>query len=134
MEQLFAHLWGDYVLQTDWMALNKKKPGWRGFFACLMHVLAYGIPFLFLTRSPLALVVIVATHFAIDRTHVAPWLVWLHNLAGPPAVGDKHATWAECKPNGGYHPSRPAWIAIWLCIIVDNIFHLTINWAALRWL
>lgn len=34
----------------------------------------------------------------------------------------------------GYPPDRPAWLAFWLLIISDNILHVCINGAALRWL
>lgn len=34
----------------------------------------------------------------------------------------------------GYPPERPAWLAFWLLIIADNILHVCINGAALRWL
>jgi len=134
MEQLLAHLVGDFWMQTDWMALKKKNPGWEGLLACLLHCVLYGLPFLLLTRSWKAMLVIVATHAVIDRSHIVPWLIWVHNLVTPPPVGTKHLPYRECLTNGGYHPSRPAWIAIWLSIITDNSLHLLINYAALRWL
>lgn len=134
MEQLLAHLVGDFFLQTDYMALNKKAPGLKGFLACYSHCYFYMLPFLVLTQSIPALLVIMVTHFIIDRGQLVPWLIWLHNLATPPVVGEFHATWQECKANGGYHPTRPAWVAIWLCIITDNTLHLLINYAAIRWL
>lgn len=34
----------------------------------------------------------------------------------------------------GYPPSRPAWLSVWLLIAADNIIHVLINGAALRWL
>lgn len=60
MEILIAHLFGDYIYQSDWMANNKTSKG----FACFCHVLSYGIPFLFVTWSPLALIVILSTHWS----------------------------------------------------------------------
>jgi hypothetical protein len=39
----------------------------------------------------------------------------------------------ECSATG-YPPDRPAWLAVWLLIIADNILHVCINGAALRWL
>ena len=32
-----AHVVGDYLLQTDWMALNKKEKGWFGWKAAFVH-------------------------------------------------------------------------------------------------
>lgn len=34
----------------------------------------------------------------------------------------------------GYPPDRPAWLAVWLLIFADNIIHIVINGAALRFL
>lgn len=28
MTQLLLHLWGDYILQSDWMATNKTRNHW----------------------------------------------------------------------------------------------------------
>ena len=43
MHFIYAHLIGDYLLQTDKMALNKKS----SHLWCLLHVLSYMIPFIF---------------------------------------------------------------------------------------
>jgi hypothetical protein len=42
--QIVAHLVGDYVLQSDWMALEKTEPGRKGWIAALVHGLVYTIP------------------------------------------------------------------------------------------
>jgi len=56
---IYAHLIGDYLIQNDWMALNKKKNSW----ICLVHVLTYMIPFLFTSINPLGLFLIAAQHY-----------------------------------------------------------------------
>lgn len=56
-DQLVAHAIGDYVLQSDWMANEKTKKS----VAALAHVVAYTLPFLWFTRSPSALAVILCT-------------------------------------------------------------------------
>ena len=43
MHWILAHLIGDYIFQTDWMAREKKVSN----FACAVHVATYMIPFLF---------------------------------------------------------------------------------------
>lgn len=58
MEQLLIHLFGDYFLQTDKQALNKKKSSWQ----CFLHILTYSLPFL-LIGSWKAVLVIGITHF-----------------------------------------------------------------------
>lgn len=41
--------------------------------------------------------------------------------------------WKYCSATG-YPKDLDAWLAVWLMIIADNTLHLTINYAALRWL
>jgi hypothetical protein len=120
---LLAHLVGDYVLQTHYMATEKTKR-WA---PALLHAVTYGLPFLALTRSPAALAVIVGTHAVIDRYRLARHLVWLKNQLAPKAYRPGHTA-------TGYPEDTPAWLAVWLLIIVDNVLHISINWAALTWL
>jgi hypothetical protein len=122
-DQLLAHAIGDYVLQSDWMANEKTRRS----VAALVHVVTYALPFLFLSPSPLALAVIVGTHFVIDRWRLARFVVWAKNWLGP------NRPWSECVATG-YPAERPAWMAVWLLIIADNVIHVAINGAALRWL
>ena len=118
VEQLIAHACGDYVLQSDWMALTKTKRS----VACLAHVGCYTLPFLFLTRNPWALVFILVTHFIIDRWRLARYVCWAKNWLSP----ERPPPWAECTGTG-YPPERPLWLATWLLIITDNLMHICCN-------
>lgn len=51
-----------------------------------------------------------------------PFYVWRSTLP-----------WRYCTATG-YPPDRPAWLAVWLLIIADNILHVVINGLALRYL
>ena len=121
MEQLIAHLLGDYVLQNHWMA-NKKTQEW---LPALVHVFLYSLPFLLLTQSPLAMAVIVGTHLIIDRYRLAAYWVDFWGTGKKGWVGEKLGVELE---------DSPAWLGVWLLFIVDNTMHLCINYAALRWL
>jgi hypothetical protein len=121
-DQLVAHAIGDYVLQSDWMATEKTKRS----LAAAAHVLAYSIPFLFLRPSLAAWLVIVGSHFIIDRWRLARYVVWAKNLPLTPP-------WRECTATG-YPPDRPVWMAVWLLIIADNLMHVVINGLALEYL
>ena len=125
-DQILCHLVGDYVLQSDWMANEKTKRH----LPALLHACAYCVPFLFLRPSFLALVLMASTHFFIDRYRLARYVVWAKNFQAP-----FHANppWRECMATG-YPPERPAWLSVWLLIILDNVLHLAVNGAALRWL
>jgi hypothetical protein len=123
---LLAHLVGDYLIQSDWMA-NEKTKRWLPAWA---HAVTYGLPYLLVTQSPLALVVIVVTHAVIDHYRLARHIVWVKNLLAP---AEYRHPWAECSGTG-YHQDRPAWMTVWLMIIADNTIHLAINSAAVVWL
>jgi hypothetical protein len=123
---LLCHLLGDYVTQSDWMALEKTKRWWPAW----AHAIVYGLPFLLVTQSPAAIAVIIGTHAVIDHYRLARYVVWAKNLLAPKAY---RYSWSECSATG-YHRDRPAWMAVWLMIIADNAMHLAINAAAVTWL
>lgn len=145
MAQLLCHLWGDYVLQSDWMAQNKRNE----FLPAWIHAEVYSFCFLPLAwNHGVAFTVILVTHFLIDRYGLARYLVWAKNWLGPkqywlmwrgPEVPDMWQgnqptpPWRDCKATG-YPPGRPAWLVVWLTIIADNTLHLTINYLALKYL
>ena len=124
MEQLILHLIGDYITQTDWMATNKTK---RADVAAF-HAAVYTLPFMLLSPSMLALAVIFSTHAVIDRYRIARFVVFVKNWSTQPSL-----RWADCSATG-YHKDTPPWLAVWLLIVADNAMHITINYAALKWL
>ena len=127
MLQLILHLIGDYLLQSDWMALNKTKCS----KAAAAHALTYSLPFLILDPSAVAFAVICITHFFIDRFRLARYVVYAKNLIlGPKKYWHK---WEDCKETG-YHKDVPQWLSLWLLVASDNTIHLLINWAASSYL
>lgn len=126
MEQLIAHGLGDYVLQSDWMALKKRK----SFGIALVHAIVYSLPFLLLTQSLPAWLVIVFTHAIIDRFALAKYVCFAKNFLAPP---DAWPSWARTNATG-YDEDKPVWMSTWLFILADNTLHLICNYAALRWL
>ena len=142
MQLLILHLIGDYILQSDWMATNKTSSS----VPCLVHATVYSLPFLLLTRSPIALFVIWSTHFAIDRWRLAKYVIWLKNLMRQPLMLQDvdpfsqnarqirfRESWENCKATG-YPSDVPVWLATWLMIIADNTLHLICNYLAVRYL
>ena len=124
MEQLLCHLFADYWLQNDWMALNKKKHFW----IALVHAIVYTIPFLLLTKSILALSVICITHAIIDHTNIVCKLNQVKNWDFIGCFG-----WDNILIKDGYY-DRPIFIRVWLIIIQDNILHLIINYLSIKYL
>lgn len=120
-DQIVAHLVGDYLLQSHWMAQEKTKQS----FAAAVHAMSYTLPFLFLTWSLPALAVIVGTHFVIDRFRLARYVVWFKN---------GYAFRGDAVTATGYRDDVPAWLSVWLLIIADNVLHLICNAVALAYL
>lgn len=120
MEQLILHLIGDYVTQNDWLAQNKTKNTLTGYIACLIHALVYSLPFL-LICSKEAWLIIFIFHFFIDKYRLAVYLI-------------KFTNWNWKSINFGYGAEKPAFMSIWLMIIVDNTLHLITNYAAIKYL
>lgn len=101
---IVGHLVGDYLLQNDWMALNKKKPGLLGLMACWTHSAIWALSVcLFAGWSGWAEVLLMLAHFAQDRTNVIAWWMTRVNrqekFLAPP-----------CGP--------------WSAIVVDNVWHI----------
>lgn len=78
MNPFIAHFIGDFILQNEWMAVNKK----RNSFACLVHVIAYLMPFLFCQLEWWQIALIGIQHFAQDRTGFILW--WVQTLKRVP--------------------------------------------------
>lgn len=123
MHELLAHLFGDYVVQSDWMASEKiKKHG-----PAAVHAATYTACFLPITRNWKALAVIGSTHFVIDRWRLAKHVCWAKNQVAP-------KEWRPWHTPTGYSTDKPNWMSVWLLIICDNTMHITINnWALRRW-
>lgn len=159
--QFVAHLVGDYLLQSHWMA-TKKVQRWVPAFA---HGFSYSVPFLFFRPSLVALSVIIVSHVYIDRLRLAKYVCWGKNFIAPfrfrqmvpetvwhddprleAPVGYRPLPWgpidlttpnpsySETRDNFGFPADTPPWMAFWLMVIVDNTMHILINGAALRWL
>ncbi len=98
MHWIYAHLIGDFLIQTDWMVKGKKRNSW----ICLVHVVTYMIPFLFTSLSWLQLIPIAIQHFLQDRTKAVEWFM-------------------EHTGRGGFAepPNAP-----WSLILVDSILHV----------
>jgi hypothetical protein len=114
-DQIVAHLVGDYIFQSHWMAQNKGKHSG----AALLHAVTYTAPFCLITQSPPALAAILISHFFIDRFRLARFVVWAKNGMSGPITAT------------GYPDEVPAWLSVWLLIIADNTIHLICNGLAI---
>lgn len=120
MIQFLLHLVGDYIIQNDWMAKNKKERSIKGEIACQLHCVTYSLPFLIIASWP-AVLLIYLNHYILDRTNIVAKFLALRN-------GVSHIK------NFGFSEDRPFVITIWLLIITDNTFHLLFNYLILKYL
>lgn len=101
---LVGHLVGDYLLQNDWMALNKKKNS----LICLLHAFLWTLAVCAFAEwwYPRAFLVLLITHFLQDRTNFINY-------------------WMDCV---GQYKFRTGPLAPWSSIAVDNVFHIVTIW------
>lgn len=122
---LLAHMIGDYVIQSDWMAQQKTK----SHVPALAHALTYTVPFVAITRRWKALAVICGTHFVIDRWRLARYVVWAKNQVAPESF---RYAWDDAGPTG--YGARTDPLVLPLLIAADNTMHgLCNSWALRRW-
>jgi hypothetical protein len=113
---IIGHLVGDYLLQNDWMALNKKK--W--FFPLSIHCWLWSVSVMLFTgwewnpgwRPAIVFTVLFLTHLIQDGTDLIPRWMKL--------IGQNQFLIGPCAP--------------WSCIVVDNVWHIVTLWAVWRWL
>ena len=161
MIQLILHLLGDYVTQSDWMAQQKAKQSFAALCHATVYALPFlfigswraavviwGTHF-FIDRFRLARYVVWFKNFSwfrLSRMQTLGEAVTearergeIGNTIGPveawpaPQRVPFSWTWQDCKATG-YPSERPAWMAVWLCIVADNTIHLAINYAAIKYL
>lgn len=114
-----AHLAGDYLLQSHWMAVGKVG----GIKPALAHGLVYGLCHLPVTRHPGKLLIIGGTHVVIDYFRLAKYVSWAKNQIAPKSSRHPYSD----KLVSGYPEGTPDYLATWLMIATDNTMHLLIN-------
>lgn len=103
MDLLVGHLFGDYILQDDWMAEGKKRSSWICSYHCMLWSVSVWI-FSGFQFPWWALLIAFSTHFVQDRWNlVQRWM----------------------KINGQEKFMKPP-MGPWSIIVVDNVFHLLV--------
>ena len=101
MNYLIGHLIGDYLLQNDWMAMNKKKSNFHCFVHCFLYTVAVMIctGWFWFYSIPVFL-----SHWIFDRTTL---VVRYMDLIG---------AWKRID--------RKSEMFTFAYLIIDNTFHL----------
>ena len=106
---LVGHLVGDYLIQNDWMARNKK----RSTVICAIHCGLWATTIIMFASWPLRLwPILFMKHFIQDRTEIVK--VWM-NL-----IGQAEFRTGPCSP--------------WSLTVIDNVWHITVIWMIWRYL
>jgi len=133
-----GHLAGDYLLQNEWMAMNKSKNNWIGWFSALVHCIIYTLAIcLFMWNfDPIWMVVVFLTHFPIDKFSLAE--KYMHVIKGK-GMRDyvKKDGWMDdlvyIKPAkkelNRYDMLEGGFTAI-VYTVTDNALHLILMWGA----
>lgn len=140
---LLAHLIGDYLLQNDWIAMQKTKRWTVAMLHGGIHAVVYAalvwliiadqLSIWGIVRALIAVLIIGITHAVIDRLRLAKHFIWVVNQIAPRRNGWTYS-WAWAREHSGYGPGKPDWMAFWLMVIIDNTIHLLIAAAAIYWL
>jgi hypothetical protein len=113
---IIGHLVGDYLLQNDWMAQNKKRES----APCVMHCILWTFSVILFAgwvnmqfKGLAIMAILFATHFIQDRTQII--VFWMTRVNRQPKFVEP--------------PMAP-----WSIIVVDNVWHIVTIWAVWRWI
>ena len=76
---LLGHLVGDYFLQTHWMAKNKTKNSWVGWYAVTIHTIIYTLSICLFTWNFdwYWITAVFLSHIFIDKYSLGKWYMGL---------------------------------------------------------
>ena len=131
MDYLIGHLIGDFLLQNDWQAMNKKSFKLKGWIACLVHCILYTVAVTACTgwwRWDLIGLVFLS-HFPIDKTYVVAW--WMKKAGIFRRVMELKtlnlpSDWVMLIDHSVNNHKT------WAYLFVDNTVHLTLLWLVAR--
>lgn len=121
---IIGHLIGDYLTQTDWLAMNKQKRTWRGMYACFLHCILYSLSML-ATFSFVGMfswkifIIAFATHYPIDRYGLGEkWMALIGQTTIQSVFLIEDYKTREIRK--GFVPL--------IYVMVDNTIHLVLMW------
>lgn len=135
---ILGHLLGDYLLQNEWMAMNKSKFTLEGWIACTVHCILYTLAIcLFMWNfQPIWMIVVFLSHFPIDKFSLAE--KYMHYIKGKGmkdyVLKDKWINDLQYapKPNKAlnrYDMLEGGFTSI-VYTVTDNSLHLILMWCA----
>lgn len=130
---ILGHLLGDYLLQNEWMALNKAKNTWTGWLAASIHCILYTLAVcLFMWNFDWYwMVAVFLSHFPIDKFGLAEKYMKLKGSSLRKYIDDINKTFFETPQFGnvGQQMLTGGFRAV-VYAITDNTMHLILMWSA----
>lgn len=125
MMQIFCHMLGDFLVQSDWNNSGKTKHTQ----SVLMHCLSYSLPFVFLIDRYrfFAIGVVAISHYLIDRYQLVHVIVGLTPEASPILL-------QRPIPQLWYPAETPYWLVAWFFVIIETVLNVSINGIAFHYL
>jgi hypothetical protein len=129
-QMLLGHLVGDYLLQNEWMAMNKSKNNMKGTIAAMVHCLLYTFAVcLFMWNFQLIWIIVVfLSHFPIDKFALGE--KYMHYLKGK-GLKDYVVRYSQNKIPNGYDALEGGFSAV-VYTITDNTMHLVLMFIAYK--
>jgi len=123
---LLGHFIGDYFLQNNWMALNKKKNLLPLFTHCVLYTLAVCLFTPEVSSNVAWWVVVFCSHIIIDGTNIVDY--YLQSVSGRSLKNLKKADVTTIT--GASYVS----ITWFVQIVADNTLHILLMYIGLKWL
>lgn len=131
---LIGHLFGDYLLQNNWMALNKKNHIGPLIVHCLLYTVAVVVWVPELLRNPIGPLAIFISHIVPDGTSLVD--KYLKTMGGR----DWDSTLDLIKRSGcnsieGINPIHQSMFISYTAIVqtvADNTIHLALMYAVIK--
>lgn len=117
-EIIVGHMVGDYLLQNDYMALNKKKWSLKGWWCCSLHCALYTLAVCAVCGwwTPKLFALVFLSHMALDKTMLVVWWMRLYGSFRQTISGEF-----------SMH-------VVWCYALVDNTIHLLSLWLIAKYL
>jgi hypothetical protein len=140
-QMLLGHLCGDFLMQTEWMAMNKSKNTKIGWLAVFVHCILYTFAIcLFMWNFQLLWIVAVFfSHFFIDKFSLAEKYMHYIKGKGMKDYVNKHdwmlgmAYMRPEKPSGvNLHEALEGGFTAIVYTLTDNTMHLILMWGAYK--
>jgi hypothetical protein len=131
---LLGHLTGDYLLQNQWMALNKSKNTWIGWLTATVHCILYTFAVcLFMWNfHPIWILAVFCSHFFIDKFGLGEiYMKYIKGNGLRDYINDVDDTYSRTWINSseGERMITGGFKAV-VYTLTDNTMHLILMWLA----